>query len=115
SYPFDLMATDGKLFFMTSSGQLWVSDGTDAGTQALTNDSGAGRNGFFAVADRVYFIKFDPTIGTALFTTDGTTAGTSLVKVISGPDAGDSISSLVWGQANGTLYFAMSQSLPTPG
>src|SRR5207237_2512684 len=55
SYPSNLTAAGGKLFFTTNTGQLWVSDGIDGGTVALTA-SGTPYAGLVAAAgDSVFF------------------------------------------------------------
>ncbi|MDO5969397.1 T9SS type A sorting domain-containing protein [Flavivirga aquimarina] len=93
SFPTDLFAFDGQIYFAAddSSGsntggvdvgkELWVSDGTEAGTRLVKNLDGAGSNSdpnnFFILNNALYFQAYD--LGTTsynIYTTDGTEAGT---------------------------------------
>ncbi|MCB9871726.1 MAG: hypothetical protein H6837_17870 [Planctomycetes bacterium] len=75
----------------TAQGQeLWVSDGTTAGTALLADlDPGAGSSGpntFRVAGSRVFFVASTAATGRELWVTDGTPAGTQLVKdVLPGP------------------------------
>jgi ELWxxDGT repeat protein len=77
--PFRLVTTGNQLFFTRDAGrELWVSDGTAAGTRAL-----APRFGFLALSSlvatpgRLFFAAFNPATGDEeLWTSDGTDAGT---------------------------------------
>lgn len=67
--------------------ELWVSDGTQAGTHQVADiDPGAGSShpAFITAlgVGRAIFAADDGTSGVQLWSTDGTTAGTSLVKAI---------------------------------
>ncbi len=97
SYPGDLLAFDGKLYFAANDGlhgrELWVSDGTPEGTQMVANIKGAGLEtdfgsyptGLTAADDVFYFGVLDPgpdndfeTIEdnhAELWQSDGTTTG----------------------------------------
>lgn len=88
SSPMSLTVADGKLFFQADDGQhgteLWVSDGTAAGTH-MVKDIGDKPAGSFpydptAVGDGLFFSATDSKHGTALWRSDGTAAGTVLVK-----------------------------------
>jgi ELWxxDGT repeat protein len=96
--PKALTVVDGRLYFAARrlgdpSGRVlpWVSDGTDAGTMPLADvelgaDSFAPLNlerpAFVQFDDRVYFAASDPVHGEELWATDGTPAGTALVRDI---------------------------------
>ena len=92
SYPNVLARINGRLLFYTTDGSatsLWTSDGTDAGTQLVslgnagTSSSITGDAERMAVVDQqLYFTANDDFNGRELWKTDGTTAGTSLVKDI---------------------------------
>ncbi|MEO6541986.1 MAG: ELWxxDGT repeat protein, partial [Ferruginibacter sp.] len=99
STPQQLMNFNGILFFTAISGttgrELWKSDGTAAGT-VLVKDIAAGTGSSFnnitsseeayftVMGNELFFAAFSSsTIGTEFWKTDGTTAGTVLVKDIS--------------------------------
>lgn len=98
STPQQLMNFNGILYFTAISGttgrELWKSDGTAAGT-VLVKDIAAGTGSSFnniasseeayftILGNELFFAAFaSSTIGTELWKTDGTTAGTILVKDI---------------------------------
>lgn len=69
-----------RLFFSTSEGVM-VTDGTEAGTQPIARNVELCDSFNFALApDAVYFVGSDGAIGCELWRTDGTAAGTRLVK-----------------------------------
>jgi ELWxxDGT repeat protein len=82
------VVANGKLFFTAktdaSGDELWVSDGTAAGTK-MVKDINAGTGSasprFLVEMDgKVYFQASNGTNGTELWVSDGTDAGTKLVK-----------------------------------
>lgn len=86
--PNNFSVINDKLIFTAYSRnygtELWVSDGTDAGTYMYKDLNpgfyGSEYNNFYAFNDKVFFTaNFD------LYTTDGTANGTSLFSVINGP------------------------------
>jgi len=109
-------AVGGVLLFAAGDGdhgvELWKTDGTEAGT-ALVKDIQPGPiqslpgGGFGFVFDTVkigetlYFLALDATHGLAPWRSDGTEAGTWLVKDVD-PDAGIDIMELA--EAGGTLF-----------
>lgn len=100
-----LVDADGRLFFMADDGdhglELWTSDGTPSGTH-LVKDIAPGQaspwNWFvggndgassFAVGNLLYFYAKDNAHGLELWRSDGTEAGTYMVKDINpGPGNG---------------------------
>ncbi len=88
-----LRATADRLFFFASDGvngpELWISDGTTAGTQMVKDlrpgSSGVGSDSM-AVMGNVAYFQADaggiPGVGSELWKSDGTAAGTTLVKDI---------------------------------
>ena len=103
SYPSDLTEFDGQLFFTANDGvtgnELWVSDGTTAGTQLLKdiNPSGSYYYGYYGYysypagsyagnltesGGLLFFTANDGVTGNELWVSDGTTAGTQLLKDI---------------------------------
>ncbi len=71
----------------TNGNELWISDGTTAGTMLLkdiySGTSGSIPNGFFSLGNgKVIFQANDGVNGQELWVTDGTTAGTQLLKDI---------------------------------
>jgi ELWxxDGT repeat protein len=93
SNPLNFTALGDRVVFAADDGQhgneLWVSDGTPAGTQLVRDiNPGAASSSpldFAVIGDRAYFVVVvdaDQTTGTVrtqLWTTDGTSAGTTLV------------------------------------
>ena len=70
--------------------ELWISDGTDTGTHMLmdiypgttsSNPSG-NRQGFYVVEHKILFVATTPGEGRELWVTNGTTAGTHMIKDI---------------------------------
>ncbi|MBS1625824.1 MAG: T9SS type A sorting domain-containing protein [Bacteroidetes bacterium] len=98
--------------------ELWISDGTAAGTSLLKDiDPGiaesdpASYSGFVALNNKLYFMAQQTTTGNELWVTDGTTAGTSIVKdILPGPgsSAAGQYGIIAWG---GNLYFAAFDSI----
>lgn len=83
-----VLAVGGKLYLAirrSRRSELWVSDGTAAGTRRLAKGTGmtfTEFNGelFFATTDRGDPYRASPGESMALFRTDGTTNGTTLVR-----------------------------------
>ncbi|MBU6277102.1 MAG: hypothetical protein KGQ61_10730, partial [Planctomycetes bacterium] len=104
----------GKLFFAANGDQLWKSDGTEAGT-VLVKDTEpgsppTGSGGFGAMAEfngRLFFPTDDGVVGNELWSSDGTAAGTKVVKDIA-PGTGDGVpggsASYLAGAALGNLF-----------
>ncbi|MFO0977050.1 MAG: ELWxxDGT repeat protein [Planctomycetaceae bacterium] len=117
SYPSGMINMNGTLIFSASDSnghELWKSDGTAAGT-VLVKDIAPGATGsilnqynrFVISGSSVFFTADDGVSGVELWKTDGTTAGTMLVKDMwAGSNWGAS-----WGNASkltdvgGLLYF----------
>ena len=130
SNPQELLEFDGKLFFTANDGQngaeLWMSDGTEAGT-AMVRDIHEGEGYQYPYGDgplqsvprspavldgQLFFDAEDADFGRELWKTDGTEAGTQLVRDIFPGSYTDPYGtypnyskpeSLV--AANGTLFF----------
>jgi ELWxxDGT repeat protein len=129
SMPHHLTVFQDKLFFVADSAnwgrELWVSDGTGTGTRPLKNINpitffGQGGSEIDALVpgfDAIYFWANDKTMGKELWKSDGTGAGTVLVKDIrpgSGNGAPDNIplsSSLLLGNQ---LLFIANDSIHGP-
>jgi ELWxxDGT repeat protein len=124
---------DGVLVFDADSGtvvaegglagrELWRSDGTEAGTY-LIKDIFPGNNGVFAFSSdpsyltemngEVFFqAQSNTAVGRELWKTDGTEAGTVLVKDIN-PAGFNSGSPADLVKVNGTLFFTANSDFPS--
>lgn len=97
SQPYNFVKFQDKLFFTADNGingyELWQSDGTATGTKLVkdinttntgiegdTNNLGSNPTYLTVVGDELYFKASNEEYGEALWKTDGTTAGTVLVK-----------------------------------
>ncbi|MBH8578183.1 DUF4347 domain-containing protein [Nostocaceae cyanobacterium CENA369] len=124
SSPQSLTNANGILYFIADDGthgyELWKSDGTTAGT-VLVKDINPGSSSSFVTNDyyelslitnvngKVYFVANDGIHGRELWKSDGTTAGTVLVKDINlGSDSSDP-SDLI--NVDGTLYFTANDGI----
>ncbi len=98
SYPQNLTAVGGTLFFTaqddTHGRELWRSDGTEAGTTLVKDvnpgsgsgaqnySHGYGNSQMTAIGDTLFFPGYQGATGRELWKSDGTEAGTTLVKDI---------------------------------
>jgi MYXO-CTERM domain-containing protein len=94
SFPTNITTAGGNVYFHASTSvptgsKVFISDGTSAGTRLLVDTWPAANIGFFgppapsnftAYGSQVLFTASSENQGQELWTTDGTTAGTSLVK-----------------------------------
>lgn len=116
SFPAELVSYKGKLIFQAHDGvygeELWISDGTEEGTQMLKNineEAGGPPYGhsqpgkFYEANDLLFFSADDGINGRELWQTDGTEEGTIMVDDIGyGSDGSDPGS---FTAINGYLYF----------
>jgi ELWxxDGT repeat protein len=98
-----LTAVGGKLFFAADDGfvgeELWVSDGTEAGTTLVKDIRPAITGGYYGVwpgpADltafngKLYFTAYDGVNGRQLWVSDGTAAGTKLAATVNSETGSD--------------------------
>jgi ELWxxDGT repeat protein len=120
SSPSNLTYVNGTLFFVATEGttgrELWKSDGTAAGT-TLVKDIFPGRNSPYPryssypsdltnVNGTLFFAADDGKTGRALWKSDGTAAGTTLVKDMAQGSGGYDPGYLT--NVNGTLFFQAS-------
>jgi len=114
--PYDLTAMGGILYFQATDGtygvELWKSDGTEAGTVMVKNinptGDGAGDGNPSDLTEMgviLYFQANDGTHGVELWKSDGTTAGTVMLKDIN-PNPGAGSDLLYLTDVNGTLFFS---------
>lgn len=120
------VAFQGKLFFASNysvynanmpDSTLWSSDGTAAGTAPIVYPGSEGKSitELLAIGDTLYFVQEERTYNdfgdsylSALYRSDGTTAGTQ--KLLEFPDGLNSFYDLA--AYRGKLYFAVSDSSP---
>jgi trimeric autotransporter adhesin len=97
----------------TSGTELWITDGTDAGTKLIkdictTGTGSSAPTGMFAWKNKVYFRATDCVLGSELWETDGTAANTKMVVDIN--STGDaSVANLQ--SYGGKLYFNASDGV----
>ncbi|MCE3297295.1 MAG: hypothetical protein K0R65_3009 [Crocinitomicaceae bacterium] len=117
--PRNFVAVGDKLFFnmgQSNGRELWVSDGTAAGTVEVTDLApgeivpGVDYNGLqdepmVAFNGKVYFSGTATGMDPELYSSDGTAAGTTLVHEIAGPN---SMEPHKWLVHNNTLFFIAS-------
>ena len=100
---------NGKAFFFYSDGvsaggyEPWVSDGTSAGTYMIKDINPGGSNSVIGNGtqnctcynNKIYFAADNGTNGSELWVSDGTNAGTQMVKEIKTGSAGAAIGGMV--------------------
>ena len=116
---------DNKIYFKAKESvhgcELWVSDGTEAGTKLVKDINPGNANGFYpgsspvftVMNGKLYFRGIDALHGDELWVTDGTEAGTNLVKDIN-PGAAFSMGWEIF-QYNNKLYFNAYNGDPAIG
>lgn len=99
---------NGKFIFSSGSagGGLFISDGTEAGTQKLSS-WGADANGYAIYKGVMYYCATDGIHGKELWRTDGTPAGTFMVKDIN--EGGKFSSPGLFTVCKGKLFFKAIQ------
>jgi ELWxxDGT repeat protein/cysteine-rich repeat protein len=126
---FQIMSAGGTVFIKScnpvghpvSGCELWKSDGTAGGTvlvKDINPGSGSGLDPTFdtlwaAVGSTLFFEALDPTYGYELWRSDGTVAGTVMVKDIRPGSDSSSISSLT--AVGGEVYFSAHGGLAEDG
>lgn len=86
-YPQILTGSNGSMYYTSEdeegNRQLWITDGTDEGTFALTNGANDVYIRYYEViGNNLYFSMSDEINGTELWKSDGTIAGTIILKDI---------------------------------
>jgi ELWxxDGT repeat protein len=125
SKPRSLVVANNKLFFTAQTAaegrELWVTDGTEAGTKLVKNIGAGAANGaglednqLVVYNNNVYFTANNGTLGYELWKSDGTDAGTVIVKDLSVGSDNTFIASMVVFQ-NKLFFFADSEMYSTDG
>ncbi len=125
SKPRSLVVANNKLFFTAQTAaegrELWVTDGTEVGTKIVKNIRAGASSGITSEEDKliaynnaVYFTADNGTLGGELWKSDGTDAGTVLVKDLDVGAGSAYIASMVVFQ-NKLFFFADSQMYSTDG
>ena len=106
SDPNHITDVGGTAFFTAqdpaNGGQLWKSDGTEAGTVAVTNIVGSCCWEIISFAGEVYFTASDAPYQTKLWSSDGTAAGTTALDINGTGNAGPGYLTV----SQGRLFFA---------
>jgi ELWxxDGT repeat protein len=118
SYPTDFTVLNNKLYFFAideiNDNELWVSDGTESGTQLVKdiNPSGSSSGGFRSLPsdltvfnNKLYFNANDGISGNELWVSDGTESGTQLLKNIRPGNPADGSNAFEFTELNNKLYF----------
>jgi len=105
------------MMFVAQDGQhgreLWVTDGTEAGTRLVRNINPFGDasiNGFGTVGGRAFFSADDGVRGSELWVSDGTSAGTFMVKEIVPGPGGSQLGHYGDAFVNGRMLFSVGES-----
>jgi RNA polymerase sigma factor (sigma-70 family) len=123
SAPFQVTNVNGTLFFVSHDKargtELWKSDGTPDGTAPVMDIKRGGAfdaprdpgalpdvGGLMVAGKTLFFTRIDENREVGLYKSDGTAAGTVLVKKVNPWPATASTARRAWADVNGTLYFA---------
>lgn len=121
SYPSEFVICRGLLFFLAITDadgmELWVSDGTAAGTHMVkdinpgpggteTDRIGTGRPLLTVMGNKVYFMANDGVHGQEVWMSDGTSAGTQMLKDIN-PGSADAAPMYITAYNNKLIFAAI--------
>lgn len=109
--PENFVTFNGKVYFRAETGtsgeELWVTDGTTAGTKMVKDINPGPADSYpqylTVMGSSLYFRANNGTNGHELWKTDGTEAGTVMVKDIASGSTSSSPKNLI--DVNGVLYF----------
>ena len=104
---YNLTATESRLYFSTSLGEIWSSDGTTEGTYII-KDNFQSTSSLFGIENILYFVGETETYGRELWKSNGTNEGTSLVKdIYPGTQSSEPIPIMA---LNSQLYFVANDT-----
>ncbi len=104
THPKPVTTVGDLLYFVSGSGELWRSDGTEPGTYLLRTFSSPEIENIYKSGSNLYFSGVTVAEGRELYRSDGTTGGTILLKDIY-TGSGNGIGYIDYLQVGGTLYF----------
>lgn len=107
SYPTYFIEYKNKLYFQawdSTGNSIYVSNGTKTGTKRIC----AGNGPIVKARNKLFFAGYDATSGNELFISDGSSAGTVLLKdIYQGPQSSNPLQLKV---LNNTVYFSASNT-----
>jgi ELWxxDGT repeat protein len=109
--PVPLVNGGGTLYFAANTDDLWKRVGTNSAELVMANVSRTDPTKSIYINGTLYFYGWDSAHGNELWKSDGTSAGTVMVKDINPGTGASAISNLT--NLNGVLYFIASNGTDT--
>jgi ELWxxDGT repeat protein len=110
--PVTMCTFNNKLYFANSDGtgnaQLWITDGTQAGTKFIKLFTGGSIDGYVISKNKVYFSIDSAPNGNQLWVTDGTAEGTNIIKHVTDSYPSTTIGNMT--DVNGLVFFTVGNN-----